>query len=73
MIKVPTKDFTRLLGALGKRQLWKHATLALGQAALRDTNGFLFETLPVLNLQMEALSGIQTAGFLANSCTVVLL
>lgn len=26
------QDFTRLLGALGKRQLWKYATVALNQA-----------------------------------------
>ena len=26
------QDFTRLLGALGKRDLWEHATLALSQA-----------------------------------------
>lgn len=62
MKRSPAQDFTRLLGALGKRQLWKHATLALGQA---DQPFFVDETLPVLNLQMEAFSGIQTAGLLA--------
>ena len=30
------QDFTRLLGALGKRELWEHARLALSQAATRN-------------------------------------
>jgi len=31
------QDFTRLLGALGKRELWEHARLALSQAQRATT------------------------------------
>ena len=57
------QDFTRLLGALGKRELWEHARLALSQAQRATTQlkqscyiGRFCCLLYHWNLQMEVIS-----------------